>query len=42
MPTHAMKLHEWELKPGTFVDDAALGKLIDMAYRDIKSRVENG
>jgi hypothetical protein len=31
-----------KLRPGTFADSAALSKLIEKAYRDIKSRVENG
>jgi hypothetical protein len=31
-----------KLRPGTPVDAAALGRLIDMAYSDIKARVENG
>jgi hypothetical protein len=31
-----------KLKPGTFTNAAALSKLIEMAYLDIKSRVENG
>jgi hypothetical protein len=31
-----------KLRPGTITDGAALSKLIDAAYRDIKSRVENG
>ena len=31
-----------KLTPGTPTNAAALGKLIEMAYRDIKSRVENG
>jgi hypothetical protein len=31
-----------KLKPETFTNGAALGKLIDSAYWDIKSRVENG
>ena len=31
-----------KLKPGTQTDAAALNKLIDAAYQDIKSRVENG
>ncbi len=31
-----------KLRPGTMRNDAALGKLIEAAYRDIKSRVENG
>jgi hypothetical protein len=31
-----------KLKPGTAVDDAALARLIDAAYADIKVRVENG
>jgi hypothetical protein len=31
-----------KLRPGTPTDAAALSKLIDTAYRDIKSRVENG
>jgi hypothetical protein len=29
-------------RPGVGLDDAALGELIDAAYRDIKARVENG
>jgi hypothetical protein len=31
-----------KLRPGTFPNAAALSELIDTAYRDIKSRVENG
>jgi hypothetical protein len=31
-----------KLRPGTFAKAAALSKLIDTAYWDIKSRVENG
>ncbi len=31
-----------KLKPGTTVDDASLAKLIEMAYSDIRDRVENG
>ena len=31
-----------KLKPGTSSNSAALCKLIDSAYQDIKSRVENG
>src|SRR5215510_1794928 len=31
-----------KLKAGTPANAAALGRLIDMAYSDIKSRVENG
>ena len=31
-----------KLKPGTAADAAALSKLIDAAYADIKERVENG
>jgi hypothetical protein len=31
-----------KLRPGVITDTAALGKLIDAAYWDIKSRVENG
>jgi hypothetical protein len=31
-----------KLKPGTFTNAAALSKLIDTAYWDIKSRIENG
>ena len=31
-----------KLRPGRFTNDAALNKLIDTAYWDIKSRVENG
>lgn len=31
-----------KLKPGTPVDAAALNKLIELSYSDIKARVENG
>jgi hypothetical protein len=31
-----------KLRPGTVSDDAALRRLIEMAYSDIKARVENG
>ena len=31
-----------KLRPGTAVNAAALGKLIEAAYTDIKERVENG
>jgi hypothetical protein len=31
-----------KLRPGAFPGGAALSRLIDAAYRDIKSRVENG
>jgi len=31
-----------KLRPGAGIDAAALGKLIDVAYADIKARVENG
>ena len=31
-----------KLRPGTAIDQAALSRLIDMAYADIKARVENG
>jgi hypothetical protein len=31
-----------KLRPGTFIHDGALSKLIETAYRDIKARVENG
>ena len=31
-----------KLRPGTSTNDAALSKLIERAYLDIKSRVENG
>lgn len=31
-----------KLKPGTLADSAALSKLIEAAYTDIKARVENG
>jgi hypothetical protein len=31
-----------KLRPGTATDDAALSKLIETAYSDIKKRVENG
>jgi hypothetical protein len=31
-----------KLRPGTPIDTAALSKLIELAYADIKARVENG
>jgi hypothetical protein len=31
-----------KLRPGTATDTAALSRLIEMAYTDIKARVENG
>jgi hypothetical protein len=31
-----------KLRPGTATNEAALGKLIESAYADIKARVENG
>ena len=31
-----------KLRPGTATDAAALSRLIDTAYSDIKARVENG
>jgi hypothetical protein len=31
-----------KLKPGTATDAAALRRLIEAAYSDIKARVENG
>ncbi|HEX4067884.1 MAG TPA: DUF1801 domain-containing protein [Acidobacteriaceae bacterium] len=31
-----------KLRPGVFTDTAALSRLIEAAYRDIQSRVENG
>jgi hypothetical protein len=31
-----------KLRPGARIDSAALSKLIETAYQDIKSRVENG
>jgi hypothetical protein len=30
------------LRPGTVIDAALLGRLIERAYSDIKARVENG
>jgi hypothetical protein len=36
------RMRHVKLRPGTPTDASALGKLIDAAYRDIKSRVENG
>jgi hypothetical protein len=36
------RMRHVKLRPGATTDTAALGKLIDAAYRDIKSRVENG
>jgi hypothetical protein len=31
-----------KLSAGTLIDEEALARLIDVAYRDIKARVENG
>jgi hypothetical protein len=31
-----------KLTPGTATNDAAVSRLIDTAYSDIKARVENG
>jgi hypothetical protein len=31
-----------KLRPGTTIDAASVGRLIEMAYSDIKARVENG
>jgi len=36
------RMRHVKLRPGAGLDDAALGRLIDAAYRDIKARVENG
>jgi hypothetical protein len=31
-----------KLRPGTVTDETALSRLIEVAYSDIKARVENG
>jgi hypothetical protein len=31
-----------KLRPGTAINEAALSRLIEKAYSDIKARVENG
>jgi hypothetical protein len=36
------RMRHVKLSPGTPTDDAALARLIETAYSDIKSRVENG
>ena len=36
------RMRHVKLKPGVAVDSAALSRLIDQAYSDIKARVENG
>jgi hypothetical protein len=36
------RMRHVKLRPGTTTNAAALGKLIDAAYWDIKARVENG
>jgi hypothetical protein len=36
------RMRHVKLSSGTLTNHAALGKLIDRAYRDIKARVENG
>jgi hypothetical protein len=36
------RMRHVKLKPGVAVDSAALSRLIDHAYSDIKARVENG
>jgi hypothetical protein len=45
-PTHLLQgngkfMRHVKLKPGTTTDAAALGKLVETAYSDIKARVEN-
>ena len=30
-----------QLRPGAAIDEAALGRLVELAYADIKARVEN-
>jgi len=36
------RMRHVKLKPGTPTDDASLNRLIENAYADIKSRIENG
>lgn len=36
------RMRHVKLRPGMAVDEAALGRLIEAAYADIKGRVENG
>jgi hypothetical protein len=36
------RMRHVKLRPGTNTNSAALGRLIEVAYRDIKERVENG
>jgi hypothetical protein len=36
------RMRHVKLRPGTAGNDAALGRLIDAAYADIKARVEHG
>jgi len=36
------KVRHVKLRPGTATNAAALSRLIDAAYSDIKARVENG
>jgi hypothetical protein len=35
------RMRHVKLRPGTAIDAASLRKLIEMAYSDIKARVEN-
>jgi hypothetical protein len=37
-----MFMRHVKLRPGTVTNAAALSRLIDTAYSDIKARVENG
>jgi len=36
------RMRHVKLKPGEATDDAALRRLIETAYADMKARVENG
>ena len=36
------RMRHVKLRPGTAIDTASLRKLIELAYADIKARVENG
>lgn len=36
------RMRHVKLRPGTAADDAAIARLIEAAYADIKARVENG
>ena len=39
---NTLEMRHVKLKPGTTIDAVSLRRLIEVAYTDIKARVENG